>query len=501
MKSEAESRLEKTILAGCVFVAFLLAVVFGYSVSLQRGIWFDEALTTYFISLDWDQLFSFFVQYEANMGLYYILLKGWTAISYGELWLRAFSFVAYALAGALLYVTVRRHGGFRVAGLFLVLFFSHYYLIRYGVEIRGYALALFFMAALWFAWSRAALDNQQGYWLVYAIAGALGVHAHLFVSLGVFAVGMAALFMIQDRRQFWYWFWAHFLILLSFLPLVFFVLNKEAGQLGWLTEPGFRALLDLSFLYSGASPEGPDWLRRSLLLLGVLSVMAAAVFVVRHTGGLRRLSPNQRLVVVSAAICSLPVLLIFLVSQVAPSFSPRFFVPFLPFFLVIMAYGIAQVARRFSAPVAVVLLAALGLSTLASEKGPSIGWKPVFLDTVQHCESDQAMLVVTHHAQTAIRYYNRTLPVSCSLPMLPFEQGFENHFTKVENYPDALENLNNYKGIWVFETHSDARKAALLRQYLHAIEKAVGPCVPKKGNEAISVWYCGQEQTVGAVSG
>jgi hypothetical protein len=493
MKSEVTARSERIILAGGVLFAFLFALFFGFTTSLERGIWFDEALTTYFISLNWDQLLSFMAKYEANMGLYYVLLKVWSAVSYSEVWLRVFSFIAFSAAALFLYLPVRRYLGFRVAGVFLILFFSHFYLLRYGVEIRGYSLAMLFIALLWFAWSGAVIDNKWQYWIVYAGAGMLGVHAHLFVALGVFSLGVVALFMLHGRQQLGRWFWAHVIIVASFAPLAIFVLQKESGQLGWLTEPGVRALIDLSFLYSGASAESADLLRRALLLMAVLA-SGTALFLVVGRRANEAPTSEKSVLVASAAVSALPVVLVFLVSQVQPSFSPRFFVPFLPFFLIIVAYGLVRACSSATSLIVPVVLLAMGFSTVSYENREGIGWKSIFINTAEHCNGNKAMLVVTHHAQTAIRYYNRTLPVSCELPMLPFAQSFDNHFTKAESYPEELENIGEYEGVWVFETHADDRKAALLRRYLETIEREVGPCEQKQGNAAISVLYCGDSQ-------
>lgn len=493
------SRTDGIITSG-VLLSFVFAVLFGFTTSLERGIWFDEALTTYFISLDWGQLFSFMARYEANMGLYYVMLKFWSAVSYSEVWLRFFSFISFCAAAYFFYLPVHKNLGFRVAGVFLILFFSHFYLLRYGVEIRGYSLAMLFMALLWFAWSRAVIDLEWRYWIVYAIAGMLGVHAHLFIAIGVFSFGIVALFMLNGRKQLWRWCWVHFAILSSFAPLAIFILQKESGQLGWLTEPGLRALIDLAFLYSGASAEAVDLLRRGLLLMAALASVAAFLLVISRRFGVAKIT-EKKVVVASGVVSVLPVVMIFLVSQVQPSFSPRFFVPFLPFFLIVVAYGLLHISNRVITLLVPVVILAMGLSTVSYESRDAIGWKNIFMEAAENCDGNKAMLVVTHHAQTAIRYYNQTLKVSCDLPMLPFSQSFDNHFTKAESYPEKLENVGRYEGIWVFKTHTDDHKSALLRQYLATINREVGPCEQKQGNAAISVWYCGESHKSLAASG
>ena len=50
---------ERNLWLVALLVAVGLCLFYGLNYSLSEGIWFDEALTTYFISLNWGDLFHF----------------------------------------------------------------------------------------------------------------------------------------------------------------------------------------------------------------------------------------------------------------------------------------------------------------------------------------------------------------------------------------------------------------------------------------------------------
>lgn len=59
------------LVLGAAIVTFALGVSFlGH-----RSFWWDEAYSVHFASMDWLQLWKTLALFEANPGLYYILLK------------------------------------------------------------------------------------------------------------------------------------------------------------------------------------------------------------------------------------------------------------------------------------------------------------------------------------------------------------------------------------------------------------------------------------------
>lgn len=485
------SSIERCGWIGALLVSVGLCLYFGLRFSLGEGVWFDEALTTYFIGLEWGNLFQFMSRYEANMALYYILLKAWSGLTGSELGLRLFSLLCFAGALWFMFLPLRRHFGHRAAFAFLVLCLSHFYLARYSVEIRGYALALFFMALMWFSWTRIVLDGEKKYWLLYAAAGVFAVHSQFFIALGIFFLGMMALPALKQRSDFFKWLAAHGVIGLSFLPILAFVIFKESGQVAWLGTPDLKSLIYLAFDYSGSAPKAGDPVRFGLLLIiGVITIIGL-VGLMTSAGGLK-LRGNYQLAFFLAGltIAAGPVCIVFLVSQFEPIFSTRFFTAFMPFYLMVGAAGIDLMFRSWSLAPVMVVMALMALSAQAYSNREPNRWAGAFSYLADQCSSGQAALYLSPKAQTAVKYYEKNSSTGCSLDPLPFDLTPGNYFTKPYEYPEKLQDLDRYNTVWVVTTHLSEGDKQKLVQYRRQIEAEVGACHQGYGNIAVKIFRC-----------
>ena len=485
------SNIERSGWAGALLIAGIFCIYFGLRYSVGEGVWFDEALTTYFIGLDWENLLHFISRFEANMALYYFLLKAWSSVSISELWLRLFSLLCFLAALWFIYLPIKRHFGYRAGLGFLVLCLSHFYLARYSVEIRGYALALFFMAILWFAWTRIVLDGEKRYWLLYAATGVFAVHSHFFLALGIFCLGLMALVVVKNRSDFLKWLAVHGLIGLSFLPILAFVLVKESGQLDWIGTPSLKALIYLAFEYSGSAPQSSDPVRFILLFTLGLATFLGMAWIVRSADR-QKLGDNSQLRfwVAGLTVAFAPVCIVFVISQFQPIFSTRFFIAFMPFYLMLGAAGIALVFRSWSLAPIFIVMALMGTSAQAYVNRESNRWAPTFSYLAERCSQGQAVLYLSPKGQTATKFYEKNSPTGCNLDSLPFDITPGSYFTKTEEYPLELKDLDRYNTVWVVKTHLSEGDKKKLTQYLRQIESEVGPCDSSHGNVAIEVLHC-----------
>lgn len=482
---------ERSFWVAALIVSAGLCLFYGLSYSLGEGVWFDEALTTYFIGLDWGDLFHFMARYEANMALYYIVLKIWSMVAGSELGLRLFSLLCYAAALWFMYLPLRRHFGLRAAFCFLILSLSHFYLARYSVEIRGYALALFFMALLWFSWTRIVLDGEQKYWILYALTGMFAVHSHFFIALGIFCLGLMALPALKGRAEVVRWLGAHTLIGLSFLPILAFVIFKESGQLAWLGTPDLKSLIYLTFDYSGSAPQASDLVRFGLVLTVGLLILGGLVRLLYSEGGLS-LRNNSQLHFWAGAlvIAAVPVGIVFLVSQIEPIFSTRFFTPFMPFYLMLGAVGSALAFRRWALAPVLLAMVLMALSAHAYTNREPNRWAGAFRYLADNCGPGQAVLYMNPRGQAAINYYEKQASTGCNLDALPFELVPENYFKTPVEYPAELRGLEQYPTVWLVLTHLSDQESDKLAQYRQQIESTVGPCKREYSNIAVEVLRC-----------
>ncbi|MCD1631314.1 hypothetical protein [Marinobacter shengliensis] len=487
------SSTERNLWFIALLVSIGLCLFYGLRYSLSEGVWFDEALTTYFIGLGWADLFHFIARYEANMALYYIVLKFWSMAAGSEFALRVFSLLCYAGALWFMFLPINKHLGIRAAFTFLILTLCHFYLARYSVEIRGYALALLFMALMWFCWTRIVLDGERHYWLWYALAGLFAVHTHFYIALGIFCLGLLALPALKSRGDFGRWLGAHLVIGVSFLPILAFVVFKESGQLAWLTAPDIKSLIYLGFDYSGAAPEASKPVRFGLLFAVGILVVIGLLRLLYSEGGIKvRGNRLLQLWISALVIAVVPVGIVFLVSQFEPVFSTRFFTPFMPFYLMLAAIGVTLAFRTWAlAPVALAMLL-LALSAHAYTHREPNRWAEAFGFLANHCGNNQAVLYMTPRGQAAINYYEKHDPTGCDLDPLPFKLVPENYFKGPDEYPDQLEGLNQYRTVWLVMTHLSNPERDKLDRYLEQVESTAGPCEPAYSNVAVEIHRCSQ---------
>ncbi len=156
-----------------------MAVFFGLSIwiGLQQSVWFDEAYSITLIQQPIDGLLAL-TNVDAHPPLYYLLLKGWAALfGDGELALRSFSALCGALAAGSGVWLVRRLFGVRAALMSLLLVVLAPFLLRYGFEIRMYALAslISIVATHALVSGVRAQTHRAWYWAAYAALVALGM--------------------------------------------------------------------------------------------------------------------------------------------------------------------------------------------------------------------------------------------------------------------------------------------------------------------------------------
>jgi len=455
---ELVNTLELWLWRGAVFAGMCFTLYFGLVKELESGVWYDEALTTFFISLNWVELFSLMAQYEANMGLHYILLKAWSTISMSELWLRLFSLLAHIAAGSILYFGAKRYLGIRASYLFIVLFLTHYLLIRYSVEIRGYALATLFMALLWTAWMRLVVEKDRNWWPVYAILGAIAVHTHLLASVALFLFGIALLFTARNSHDVLRWALCHFIIFLSFTPLIIFVLTKESGQLGWIDTPTVKTLVYALFNVSGAYGQASTFVRYSI---AILVFCIAPLTIIFYAMNQKRLCSTPRTIDTSYYVAALSgfylplafIIGVFALSQLEPAFSTRFFIPYIPLLMLVAASAMTGPSVGRWAVMSLPLFYIFS-SLSYSERG-NTGWRYAQSIIDNRCKTIDSVLFLAPAGQSAYRYYTEKSPEECQPLTLPYQLRRDNYLDDYELPSLDWTLLNHHYGTLVVLTHTD----------------------------------------------
>ncbi len=337
----------------------LLAAAAGtlrFSFLVRKPFWFDECFSVEVARLGWADFWRLMWRREANMSLYYLLLRGWLHLGSSPFFIRSLSVIISLVTLPAIFWLASKLFDRRTGLLAVALMSFNAFHIRYAQEARSYSLFVllavlssgFFVAAL----REPSRRNRAG----YVLASVLAVYAHLYALL-LLASQWLSVRAEKEKvrslpmRRTWIW------IGLASSPLIVFAAKTGAGPIRWIQRPGFHDLLH--FMEQMAGNDG-------FVLLGLYAAacLAAIVPYERKTGPFRTEDKSNGWSVRFLFIwLFFPVALILLLSLARPLFLGRYFIFCLPPLVILAAAGLAKL--RFTWLLGVVL----GIMLLLSLQG------------------------------------------------------------------------------------------------------------------------------------
>jgi|HubBroStandDraft_6_1064221.scaffolds.fasta_scaffold00041_5 mannosyltransferase len=337
--------------------AFTLALLFAAATVLRflflarKPFWFDECFSVVIARLSWHDFLRLLWWREANMSLYYLLLRGWLHFDSGfsPFFIRSFSaLVSLATLPAIFWLGTKLVD--RRVGLIAVALMScNAYHIRYAQEARSYALFVL-LATLSSGFFVAGLrePSSRNRWS-YVLASVLAVYAHLYALLlvltqwlsvrGLYETEMSSsagagprVTMSAAMRRAWIW------IGVATLPLLAFVGKTGAGAIRWIPRPGIHDLLD--FWEHLAGNDGLP------LLLLYAAACLAAILPLRGLFSLRAGWDVWRRQFLLLWLL-FPVALTLLLSLARPVFLARYLAFCLPALILLAAAGLANLRKTW----------------------------------------------------------------------------------------------------------------------------------------------------------
>jgi mannosyltransferase len=337
-----------------------------------KPFWFDECFSAEMARLDWRNFLHLLWRREANMSLYYLLLRAWLRIlqSYGihtfgqsEFLIRCLSVAISAATLPAIYWLARLLYNRKVALIASCLFAFNAYSVRYAQEARSYALFLLLAtlsSGFLICWLRKPSRRN---WLAYVFVSVLAVYAHFYALLLVAAhwivlrwlgnpfVGLTEATAELSVKINGAW----KTIAVAVLPLMIFVAKTGAGPIRWIRRPGARDLMEF-FEHLVGSDGWP--LAVVFILACVAAVVSGRVKLWTRSGRWETWRVQFLLV-----WFFFPVLLTVLLSFLRPVFLARYMIFCLPPLLILAAAGLAQLRESW------MLAAALSLTLFLSLRG------------------------------------------------------------------------------------------------------------------------------------
>jgi 4-amino-4-deoxy-L-arabinose transferase-like glycosyltransferase len=386
-----------------------VALGFGLYHLGSRSLWGDEAFSVALARRPFGEFWHVVATSQANMSLYYVVLRGWTALGDGEAVVRLLSLLAGLLAVAVFHAVGERLFDRRVATFAALLLAVNGFFLRYAQEARSYSLTLLLttVATLLFL----LLDERPDAWgvgMAYVAVGALAVYAHFFAAFVL--VGHLLSLAVTGRPL-----GAQGIRLavvgVMAIPLALFALFRDVGQISHLTRP---------------TPTYVEYTLRQLTggtrLLLVLYAAAVAVAVVRWV---RQRSWLRDWPMVNAAVwAATPLVGSLVISLGKPLFAPRFLIVALPGIVLLVAVGLTRLPLPVAASGFVALVALSSVHVVRTLGKPQEDFRAATAFVLANDRPGDAVAFYRTSRRIPFEYYFRRLrvgmPPRSLLPTSPY---------------------------------------------------------------------------------
>jgi len=335
---------------GVLCLLSAVAAALRFHAVAARSFWFDEGISVEIARLGWANFARLLWEREANMSLYYLLLRGWLLFGGSEFFIRGLSALIGTATVPLLYALGRRFFNSRIGLVAAGLLTVNAYHIRYSQEARGYALAVCMavLSALFFADFVQSGGERGG--IAWAAVSALLLYCHFY---GALAVAAEAISLAIARPRPFNWknvFRAARWFLYFIFPLMMFVAVRGTSQLNWIRGISFSGLFGFFRLYTG----NRGWPLE--ILFGAAALLAA--LALWRSWRSSRFSFETWAHVCTWISLAFPVGFVFAVSEWKPLFVARYLIVCLPALILIAAMGICAIRPL---PLRILALAALAV--------------------------------------------------------------------------------------------------------------------------------------------
>lgn len=241
IKSPRDTDPQRSLKAFYIALIFLplMAMAICWWIGSQQSVWFDESYSIWLARQPVAELFRL-TGLDTHPPLYYLVLKAWAGIwGFGEAALRSLSVVCYGLSIIVAASFARRWFGVRPAMYTLALLSCTPLLMRYGFEIRMYAMASLICVSATAVLVRAWYSHSRRLWAVYAMLVALGMltvyyTAFFWMSHVFWLIVMSRRkgLLLSRRARTWFrlpWVWAYVGSVVLFTPWLL-VLVSQLGN-------------------------------------------------------------------------------------------------------------------------------------------------------------------------------------------------------------------------------------------------------------------------------
>jgi hypothetical protein len=450
------SPLELSLLA---FIVCVTAVLRFHSLA-AKSFWFDEGVSVAIARLDGYNFARILWRREANMSLYYLILRGWLHFGDGEVFVRSLS-VLFAIASVpVIYLLGRRLFDSRVGLIAAALLAVNAYHVQYSQDARSYSLMvlLCLLSSLYFL--KCLQQPTRRNRAAYVLSIVLAIYAQFFSGLLVIAQ-LVSLSFLNGAPSAWQtrakvkndWRWIALLV----SPIVAFIAATGTGPLRWVQRPGLKDLWIFALHFTG---NGGPW-----LLFACAVACLAALLPVWRTHTIRR-APFE-IWRYRFLVCWLlfPLLLTLGLSLAKPLFVPRYFIFCLPPLLLLVGCGVTRLRS------AVLMVPALAFVIILSLRGTTSyykqdldiqrdDWRAATHYLLNHAQPGDALLFHVPMGRMPYEFYHSTVAPESAAPVVLYPRhGDRLTFLDFVEKPDDVELerlLPQHPRAWLVFTYAES---------------------------------------------
>jgi mannosyltransferase len=448
-----------------------LAAVLTFLYLGDKSFWFDEIFSVNVAGMNWPEFRHVLFRYEANQGLYHFLLHLWLNLGQSEFAVRSLSALLALATLVTIYFFANHLFRSRTGIIAALLITINAVFIAYAQEARAYMLALFLSTLSSYYFVKSMEKPGWIRWSVYVLISALGVYAHIYVVL--ILISHFASLILFPRRDIP---WKHLsfsVIALAFLlmPITYLLLTCDIGQIGWITRPGLREVIELFYHLSGRGG--------TILLLAYFIAAAACLFLIVTLYVQRKLTIQAWHYIFLLSWLCLPIIVSFSYSFVKPIFYDRYFIIVLTPLVILVGEGLCHLKQKWLAAGVAAVLALVPFFTLrdwyTGESNQKEDWRGAVGYIVSSAQPDDAIVFyhpafrlcydfyrgrmnATHGYPTPV-YYLSSVQGSLNPYYLPERFSFGKEMPDLD--PSLINRLGGYKRVWLVLGYIDesAKKA------------------------------------------
>ncbi len=399
--------------------AAVVAMVISLAIGLAQSVWFDEAYSVLVAKQPLGHLL-YLTGLDTHPPFYYLLLKSWASIfGWSELALRSLSVLMMGGAVVMGGLLVKRTFGAKAAVIALPFVVLSPFLLRYGFELRPYALASLIGIAATYVLIMAADkegQNKKILYGVYAVLVALGMYSLYYMALLWLTHVIWLIWKVKPTKQSIFktpWVIALAGSVILFLPwLPTFIGQITNGALAPISQAmtldNLLGIVSFGFVYQ------PVWQLSPLTsLLIVFVLICLSYFAVR---AFKLVSKSQRSYLVLLALYVLvPISVLTLVSLVRPMYVERYLSHiliggslFIGVTVVIVTKGASNLVKSAAAMLLVVMLvgvvhlAQVGNYNFQRLQKPTVNSAAAVVST---CKDGSTVLAADPYVAIELSYY------------------------------------------------------------------------------------------------